>query len=306
MNRRAFQFFTWLAWLALPLIALRYWQSWDQLPLRMATHFDINGHANGWMSRDVSMWFVLGITAFLLAVFTSILLVMHSQTRSGAASWVTLVFCYLVIGFVFYGNNLLIDYNLHGSSPTLSLKLMVVPLAVLALVAVFLRSHRGAPLAAAPWLAQETHASPLFAVILLLPALVQLWILSAAPHGIARVTLALMCLLFLVIAIFAGTGFRYYFGPAGVEIRALGYRLRSIPASQIASYAIEPWNILRGYGIRGVGGTRAYVWSNKVVHIKTSQGEVFLGHSQPERIIRDLDMITQNRRQEVSPGVNPL
>jgi hypothetical protein len=58
------------------------------------------------------------------------------------------------------------------------------------------------------------------------------------------------------------------------------------------SYSIEPWAFIRGYGIRGIGNTRAYVWCNKVVHIRTSNGEIFLGHSDPERIVRDLDMVT--------------
>jgi len=58
------------------------------------------------------------------------------------------------------------------------------------------------------------------------------------------------------------------------------------------SYSIEPWAFMRGYGIRGIGNTRAYVWCNKVVHIRTSNGEIFLGHSDPERIVRDLDMVT--------------
>jgi len=291
MNRRAFQFFTWLTWLALPLIALRYWQVWEQLPLRMATHFNASGQPNGWMSRDTSLWFALGITAFLLIVFTVILLVQYSAKKADPASWVTLAFFYFVLGFTFYGNNLVLDYNLHGTSVRPGPILFLIPLAILILLAVFLGTRRGQPLASEPWLAQETHASPLFAMLFLLPLFYMLWVLSTAPMGSVRLGMALMCVLFLVIAIFAGSGFHYYFGPSGVEIRALGYRLRSIPASQITSYAIEPWNVLRGYGIRGIGDTRAYVWCNKVVHIKTSQGEVFLGHNQPDRIVRDLDMI---------------
>jgi len=49
--------------------------------------------------------------------------------------------------------------------------------------------------------------------------------------------------------------------------------------------------MLRGYGIRGIGKTRAYVWGNKVVHIKTTNGDVFLGHSDPQRIVCDLDRV---------------
>jgi hypothetical protein len=292
MNRRIFQTLTWLMWLALPLLALRYWQVWDQLPLRMATHFDINGDANGWMTRDMSLWFALGVTVFLLAVSTAILLVIHSQKTSDAASWSLLAFFYFIVGFVFFGNEKVMGYNLHGTAAALGSSFILVPLAIVIFLAVFLGSNRGEALVSENWIAEETHSSPLLAFVLLLPLLVELWVLSTTSLGAARWPLILICIFLVAVAAFAGSGFRYYFSPAGVEIRTLGYRLRSISASQITSYAIEPWNILRGYGIRGVGRTRAYVWSNKVVHIKTQQGEVFLGHNQPERIMRDLDMIT--------------
>jgi hypothetical protein len=293
MNRRIFQTLTWLMWLALPLLALRYWQVWDQLPLRMATHFDINGDANGWMTRDMSLWFALGVTVFLLAVSTAILLVIHSQKTSDAASWSLLALFYFIVGFVFFGNEKVMGYNLHGTAAALGSSFILVPLAIVIFLAVFLGSNRGEALVSENWIAEETHSSPLLAFVLLLPLLVELWVLSTTSLGAARLPLILICIFLVAVAAFAGSGFRYYFSPAGVEIRTLGYRLRSISASQITSYAIEPWNILRGYGIRGVGRTRAYVWSNKVVHIKTQQGEVFLGHNEPERIMRDLDMITQ-------------
>jgi hypothetical protein len=51
--------------------------------------------------------------------------------------------------------------------------------------------------------------------------------------------------------------------------------------------------VLRGYGIRGLGSTRAYVWGNDVVHITTLDGEVFLGTHDPARVVRDLDMMKQ-------------
>jgi hypothetical protein len=72
----------------------------------------------------------------------------------------------------------------------------------------------------------------------------------------------------------------------------LGFRLRSIPRADIKEYAVESWNPLRGYGIRGIGNRRAYVWCNQGVRIQTNDGEVFLGHREPERIVRDLDSIT--------------
>src|SRR5580704_5022717 len=143
MNRRAFQFLTWLSWLALPLIALRYWQVWDQLPLRMATHFDINGQPNGWMTREVALWFSLGLTAFLLVVFTVVLLIVYSAKKTDTASWATLAFFYFVIGFTFYGNNLVLDYNLHGTSAQPGPVLFLIPLAILILIAVVLGARRG-------------------------------------------------------------------------------------------------------------------------------------------------------------------
>jgi hypothetical protein len=90
----------------------------------------------------------------------------------------------------------------------------------------------------------------------------------------------------------AWSGFQYRFLQNAVEIRLLGFRLRSIPRESIVSYSIEPWAFVRGYGIRGIGRTRAYVWGNKVVHIRTTSGEIFLGHGDPERIVRDLNMVT--------------
>jgi hypothetical protein len=68
--------------------------------------------------------------------------------------------------------------------------------------------------------------------------------------------------------------------------------LRSIPRHEIKQYEVESWNPLRGYGIRGIGNRRAYVWCNKGVRIRTTEGEVFLGHTEPERIVHDLDSIT--------------
>jgi hypothetical protein len=119
--------------------------------------------------------------------------------------------------------------------------------------------------------------------------LLQLWAASAIPKPQARVGLALTSLLFALIAVHTWSGFHYFFRNSGVEIRTLGFRLRSIPRDQIKQYAVESWSPIRGYGIRGVGDSRAYVWGNQGVRIKTTRGEVFLGHSEPQRIVHDLD-----------------
>ena len=108
--------------------------------------------------------------------------------------------------------------------------------------------------------------------------------------------LGLICLLILASGLAAWGGFHYSFTQFGLEISTLGFRLRSIPKEQIGRYSVKPWSFFRGYGIRGVGNQRAYVWGNTGVQIETSQGTLYLGHDDPERIVRDLDMITQHHQ----------
>ena len=140
-------------------------------------------------------------------------------------------------------------------------------------------------------LAVETHAGPLWGVVILLAVLGPAISVAFHPTPAARFALVLLAIIGGGTFAMAWSGFQYRFLRHGVEIRMLGFRLRSIPRSAILSYSIEPWAFIRGYGIRGIGGTRAYVWCNKVVHINTSNGEVYLGHNDPARIVRDLDRV---------------
>ncbi len=141
-------------------------------------------------------------------------------------------------------------------------------------------------------IAVETHSSPLWGLLILLAILGPALSVALVPSAPARVALAAVAVIGLGALAMAWGGFQYRFQRHGVEIRILGFRLRRIPKTMIVSYSIESWGLARGYGIRGIGNTRAYVWGNKVVHIRTTDGEVYLGHSDPERIIRDLDRVT--------------
>jgi len=141
-------------------------------------------------------------------------------------------------------------------------------------------------------LAEETHAGRAWSLIILLALIGPiLGIRLASSHAVLWPLIPVGVIGLGAFAMAWG-GFQYRFLPQGVEIRLLGFRLRSIPKQSIVSYSIEPWAFIRGYGIRGLGSTRAYVWCNKVVHIRTSNGEIFLGHGDPERIVRDLDLVT--------------
>jgi hypothetical protein len=141
-------------------------------------------------------------------------------------------------------------------------------------------------------LAEETHSGRAWSLIILLALIGPMIGVALVPSTVGRWALALVAVLTIGAFAMTWSGFQYRFLRHGVEIRMLGFRLRSIPKQSIVSYSIEPWAFIRGYGIRGIGSSRAYVWCNQVVHIKTSNGEIFLGHSDPQRIVRDLDMVT--------------
>jgi hypothetical protein len=141
-------------------------------------------------------------------------------------------------------------------------------------------------------LAEETHSGRAWSLIILLALIGPMIGVALVPSTAGRWAVALVGVIAIGTFAMSWSGFQYRFLRHGVEIRMLGFRLRFIPKQSIVSYSIEPWAFIRGYGIRGIGNSRAYVWCNKVVHIKTSNGEIFLGHNDPERIVRDLNMLT--------------
>ena len=299
MKRKVFQAFTWLMWLALPITAFRFWVAWDRLPLRMASHFDINGRPNGWMPREAAFYLALGLTALIVVVFTAVSYVAHKTHVPDAFSWSLLGFFYLVISFVYAGNSGVVQYNLDGQRVELDSWTVLAPVAVIALTAVFLGTKRGDSLPVATVIAEESHGSRAWSLLFIALLLAQIVAALAIAAPSVRLTSAILGVLFAVIAVHVWTGFQYFFSSAGVEIRTLGFRLRSIPREEIKQYAVESWNPLRGYGIRGIGNRRAYVWCNSGVRIQTTDGEVFLGHNEPERIVRDLDSITRNNQSQV-------
>jgi uncharacterized protein DUF1648 len=274
-------------WIVLPLTALRYWMVWDLLPARVATHFNAAGQANGWMTREAALIFPLAMMTFCLLIATVIL---SRLKKANAAAWAVWGFFVVILGVIYWGGESVLEYNLHGTPVHALPVLIIVVVAAVILTGVMIGSTRGAALAADAVVAEEVHASPLWAAIMLIPLAIQLGAMLIVPNPV-RAIMAVVGLIFIGTAAFAWSGFQYRFTHAGLEIRTLGFRVRSIPVEQIREYSIGNWNVLRGYGIRGIGDRRAYVWCNKGVLIKTSNGEVFLGHQEPERIVRDLDMI---------------
>jgi len=119
MERKLFLAVVGLAWLALPLTALNYSRAWDRLPMRIAVHFNANWQPNGWTSREGARTLALGMTAFLLVVFTIASYATRRTATSILSQWALVAIFYLVLGVVYYVNSWIVDRNFDGkqSSP---------------------------------------------------------------------------------------------------------------------------------------------------------------------------------------------
>lgn len=295
MDSKLYRSITALLWLALPLTALQYWSVWDQLPAKMATHFGATGQANGWMTRQTAFIFAIGLTVFVLVTFTWAL---TRVRKPDVLAWSLLTMLYVVIGVLFSINGAVLNYNIYGRPLKLIPAIMVVFVAAFAVTAVALVANRGSglPRQAEAVEAEEVHASPLWAMAFAVLTAIELAVIAVIPVQGLRLVMMLPALLLLAVTALAWSGFHYRFTSHGVEISTLGFRLRSIPLQNIKAYAVAPWSPIGGYGIRGIGERRAYVWGNTGVRIMLSDGEVFLGHREPERIVNDLNLIRQNQK----------
>ena len=175
---------------------------------------------------------------------------------------------------------------------------MVVFVSAFVVIGVAVGAKRGKVLAnpIAVVEAEEIHASSLWTFVFAIFTAIELGVIAVIPLPGLRMVMALPALLLLGVTALAWSGFHYRFTSQGVEISTLGFRLRSIPLQNIKAYAIAPWNPLGGYGVRGIGEKRAYVWGNTGVRIMLTDGEVFLGHAEPEKIMNDLNVIRQTQK----------
>ena len=295
MESKLYRALTAMLWLALPLTAVQYWSVWDQLPSRMATHFGAAGQPNGWMTRETSLIFAMVVTTLVLVALTWAL---TRVRKPDVLAWSLLAMLYVVMGAMFSINVAMLNYNLHGRPLNIVPALAVVFIAAIAVTAVALASNCGAqlPRHADVVEAEEVHGSLLWASVFTVLTAVEVGVIAVIPLGGLRWVMALPALLLLAAAALAWGGFHYRFSGHGVEISTLGFRLRSIPLENIRAYAIASWNPMGGYGIRGIGERRAYVWGNTGVRLMLSDGEVFLGHGEPDKIMQDLNSIRQNQK----------
>lgn len=295
MDSKLYRALTAMLWLAVPLTAWQYWSVWEQLPSRMATHFGGTGQPNGWMPRETWLVFAMVVSTLVLGALTWAL---TRVRKPDVLAWSLLAMLYVVVGALFSINMAVLNYNLHGRPLNIVPALAVVFIGAIAVSAIALVSKRGValPRQADVVKAEEVHGSMLWASVFTVLTVVEVGVIAVVPLGGLRWVMALPALLLLAAAALAWGGFRYRFSGRGVEISTLGFRLRSIPLENIKAYAIAPWNPMGGYGIRGIGERRAYVWGNTGVRLMLSDGEVFLGHGEPERIMQDLNLIRQGQK----------
>ena len=295
MDSKLYRALTAMLWLALPLTALQYWSVWDQLPGRMATHFGVAGQPNGWMTRETSLIFAMVVTTLVLVALTWTL---TRVRKPDVLAWSLLAMLYVVMGALFSVNVAMLNYNLHGGPLDLLPALAVVFVAAIAVTVIALASKRGVelPRPADVVEAEEVHGSLLWASVFTVLTAIEVGVIAVIPLSGLRWVMVLPTLLLLGAAALAWSGFHYRFTGHGVEISTLGFRLRSIPLENIRAYAVAPWNPMGGYGIRGIGERRAYVWGNTGVRLMLTDGEVFLGHREPEKIMQDLNSIRQNQK----------
>jgi hypothetical protein len=95
-------------------------------------------------------------------------------------------------------------------------------------------------------LAEETHSGRVWSLIILLALLGPMIAAAIAPSRGARWAVVLLAVIAIGVFTMSWSGFQYRFLRNGVEIRMLGFRLRSIPKQSIVSYSIEPWTLIRG------------------------------------------------------------
>jgi hypothetical protein len=114
MNRDWYKALTWMMWLILLATALNYWREWDRLPNLMAVHFDANWHPNGYASREGAVMLGLGIMTVIVAVFT--IAALTARAFRSIASWPLLVIAYVVLGFAWFGNYYIVQFNLSTPS----------------------------------------------------------------------------------------------------------------------------------------------------------------------------------------------
>ena len=319
MTRTHWRNLSLLPWLILPAMLWRYWQLQDLLPERIAVHFNANNMPNGWSETGSFAFGFLGMTVGMLALFT-VLSFLPKRPKSFA--WALMLVEYgvsAVMCLAFIG---ILEFNALNRADVLRIAgrvAMLTPVVAIAAVVIAMAkagrdeigAHSGAamsPTSTDPvvspsqgrLVAEESQRAPLAAVLFAVLAglfLVIAFKLPPSPIWL-RILLYAVTALMLWVITQAWGGFRYRVTSTGVEVRTGGIRVCSIPKANIQEYRvaqIDPLGDFGGWGIRMLPGKRAFIWhGHEAVRIRTPQRTVYLGHDQPERLVKDLDVMMKS------------
>src|SRR5215467_73678 len=168
-SRSLFGLLAALQWLSLPIIVLIFGSVWQQLPSRVATHFDLAGQPNGWMTREETVIVLLGVATAVLITATWIC---SRVTEVDATAWGLIALFYIVQGTLIWAGQSIIDFNLHGTPVHAGPVLLVGIVAAVSLIVLALGLSRGSQLPTGRVYATETHGSTLWALVCGVPLLI--------------------------------------------------------------------------------------------------------------------------------------
>jgi hypothetical protein len=290
-------------WLALVAMIYDIWSKYDRLPAVIASHFNASGVANGFAPKQQFFTVIVPIAFGLVALLT--FLTSRFESNSGLA-WLLLVAEYWAAGIFMMMTHGILGVDL-GEAKTLDFPFgfwsLICGIAVVVGEVMRISGVRQrADADHGRLIAEEVHGSQKLSGIFAAFSLVLIALPTAlGAVGPARGIPAVVGVVILGCAIWAWTGFKYRITTAGLEIRMLGMPIRFIPAMDIQFIEAKSCNPLTdfgGWGIRGLGKMRAYIWGgNRCVHIRTHAGdEIYLGVGNPERMVRELEHMTSVTR----------
>jgi hypothetical protein len=297
-----------LPWAALAAFALWLWSVWDRLPARLAVHFNFHNVPNGWQTRVQFAEFCL----LLLLLMTSVLVIVGWVMRRLAArknrlAWGVVFSCDALLAMLYVVMVSLVRYNLGEAampSPgligagmiaaTLGLMFSILANALAQLKRPQREAHWTPPQGpvsrtAGRLLAEEVHSDRRW-LLLLIPAAGLMSLRAATVHEWpVPIGLLIAALALILVSGMIWDGFHYRFTTSGLEVRSLGIRLRWVPLPEIKEYRVEEHEFC-GYGWRMAPGRQWFIWSgHRGVKVRTWNGDLYLGHARPERLVRDLD-----------------
>ncbi len=271
--------------LARGLIAL------PDLPERVVIHFDRTGQPDGWLPPFLFLVLMAAFLACELLVFTFLLLWLR-EDRSQFLALLAFFHIFTAAEVSLFWQ--VLEFNLSGRSmgwTAVAVATAALGVAPAALLVITSRRWAGGD-GGGPVLAEEIHRSSrrFWINLPFCMGLAVAWSLAPDPLWKGVVVLLAFVVGYFMWLIWAG--FRYRFHAEGVEIAGPLGRLEFIPATEILGGEVRPIRPLAefgGWGIRGAGRRRAYVWEGRrALCLRLRRGEVYLGHAEPERLLEHL------------------